>query len=70
MHIISVFFGPRVVTGDFVNMYNNGVRKFPATSEIWGESWGENKKSFVVVFEMCGHYHTKIIFEGQSLVMP
>lgn len=70
MHIIAVFFGPKVVTGDFVNMYNNGVRKFPATAEVWGETWGDNKKSFVVVFEMCEHFHTKIIYEGQSLVMP
>ena len=70
--IISATFGDEVITGDFNQRYNNGERSFVATNEYWGiESWPEaRKKTLVLTFAMCGNYNTKIITEGQTLILP
>ena len=69
--IISVSFGDQVITGEFVHRYNNDVREFVATDKFWGMTvWPEVKKSFVIVFRMCGNFHSKAITEGQTLVLP
>lgn len=68
--IIAAFYGDRVITGDLVHMYNNGERTFPAGDSVWGETWTEATKTLVVVYWNCGSYYTKVIYEGQALVLP
>lgn len=70
IQIISVTYGDRVITGDFVHMYNNGIRTFPAGDTTWGETWKGVKKTMVLVFKMCDAFYTKVITEGQALVLP
>lgn len=59
-----------MVTGKFSSLYIAGERNFPASDDVWGNAWQETKKTFVVVFQLCDNYYTKIITEGQALVMP
>ena len=70
MKIISVTYGDRVITGEFVQMYNLGERTFTAGDSVWGPTWTETKKTMVLVFEMCDNFYTKVITEGQALVLP
>ena len=63
-------YGDKVVTGEFVHMYNNGVRTFAAGDTVWGQTWPEVKKTMVLVFKMCDTFYTKVITEGQALVLP
>ena len=70
MQIISVAYGDNVITGEFVQMYNNGVRQFPAGDATWGETWTGVKKTMVLTFIMCDNFYTKVITEGQALVLP
>ena len=70
MKIISVAYGDKVVTGEFVSMYNGGRRNFPAGDSVWGETWIEAKKTMVLTFWMCDNFYTKVITEGQALVLP
>eukprot|EP00349_Pseudokeronopsis_sp_Brazil_P000730 CAMPEP_0202958066 /NCGR_PEP_ID=MMETSP1396-20130829/2409_1 /ASSEMBLY_ACC=CAM_ASM_000872 /TAXON_ID= /ORGANISM="Pseudokeronopsis sp., Strain Brazil" /LENGTH=152 /DNA_ID=CAMNT_0049675895 /DNA_START=31 /DNA_END=489 /DNA_ORIENTATION=- len=72
VQIISVAFGDMVITGDFIQRYNEGVRSFTASNEFWGiNAWPDvRKKSFVVTFIMCNNFHTKVITEGQTLIFP
>ena len=51
-------------------MYNNGQRTFAAGDSVWGATWPEAKKTLVLVFKMCDNFYTKVITEGQALVLP
>ena len=68
--IIAAFYGDRIITGELVHMYNNGERSFAAGDSVWGETWTDTKKTLVVVFWNCGSYYTRVIYEGQALVLP
>ena len=70
INIISVAYGDKVVTGEFIHMYNNGQRTFAAGDSVWGQTWPEAKKTMVLVFKMCDNFYTKVITEGQALVLP
>mmetsp|Transcript_44697 Transcript_44697/g.43303 ORF Transcript_44697/g.43303 Transcript_44697/m.43303 type:complete len:89 (+) Transcript_44697:203-469(+) len=70
LEIISVTYGDRIVTSDLAYRYNVGERTFPAGDQTWGTTWPEVHKTLVFTYRLCDRFFTKIIEEGQALVLP
>ena len=79
IEIISATFGTHIITTDMIHRYNNGERTFPAGDATWGNrAWekksedGSNllKKTMVLTYRLCDKWFTRIIEEGQALVLP
>ena len=70
LEIISVTYGDKIVTTDLIARYNVGERTFPAGDKTWGQTWAGVKKTLVFTYKLCDKFFTKIIEEGQALVLP
>ena len=70
LEIISATYGDKIITTDLIHRYNTHERTFPAGDSTWGETWPGTKKTLVFTYRLCNQFFTRIIEEGQALVLP
>ena len=66
-----MYWGLADLTDVAIQKYNGGDRNFLATNEYWGkDGWPTYTKSLVIVYDICGHYTSVVVREGQTATLP